>query len=135
MKRATVSIFVFNVFVQAWNVQVCVHTIYGVDVSARTYHLKSRFIFCQIPFNVVPIKKGLLKQVLYIHIAWQYGFLMTVIIEEVGQFVETKFSLEQTPINWAIHYPYWRKVKKQFILLAMGFNVKVVISIILIFQM
>ena len=37
--------------------QVCVYTIYRVDVSARTYHLKSRFIFCQIPFNVVCIYK------------------------------------------------------------------------------
>ena len=100
MKRATGSIFVFNIFVQAWNVQVCVHTIYRVDVSASTYHLKSRFIFHQILFNVVCIKKGLLKTVLYIHIAWQYGFLMNVIIEEAGQFVETKFSLEQTQINW-----------------------------------
>ena len=134
MKRATGSIFVFNVFVQAWNVQVCVHTIYRVDVSARTYHLKSRFIFRQIPFNVVCIKKGLLKSVLYIHIALQYGFLITVIIAEAGQFVETKFSLEQTPINWAVHYPYGTKVKKQFILLEISFNVKVVIPIVLIFQ-
>ena len=76
--------------------QVCVHTIYRVDVSARTYHLKSRFIFRQIPFNVVCIKKGLFKSILYIHIAWQYGLLMTVVIKAAGEFVETKFSLEQT---------------------------------------
>ena len=137
MKRATGSIFflVFTVFVLAWNVQVCVHTIYRVHVSARTYHLTSRLVFRQIPFNIVCVKKGLLKSVLYIHLAWQYWFLMTIIIEEAGQFVETKFSLEQTPINWAVHYPYRRKVKKQFILLAISFNVKDVIPIVLFFQM
>jgi len=73
------------------------------------YQLKSRFIFRQIPFNAECINKGLLKSVLYIHIAWQYGFLMIVIIEEAGQFVETKFSFEQTPIKLSRSLPLSKK--------------------------
>ena len=54
---------------------------------------------------------------------------MTVIIKAAGQCVETSSALNK-------HYPYRRKVKKkQFILLAISFNVKVVIPIILVFQM
>ena len=59
LKRATDSSFVYSIQLSTYLFKrvtckfVCTPSHYRVYVSACTYYLLSRFIFCQILFNVV----------------------------------------------------------------------------------